>query len=206
MNKPYISRKSMFSFGSMRRLVLSVALVLLLGPANVAATERDYKNEIVARDDSFIVWTIGGSGGTRLEITVTSDRPIDIYILSSNQYVSQDYPHNFTSTHQVLNTTSARFTWTQPDNQFYNLMIDNERNNIAGSADPSGPVRFSLAIHNAPVAESTLLIAVAIVVIVIVAVISTIVIVVRKRAARRPGQPANQPWPYQYGPPPPRYN
>jgi hypothetical protein len=195
----------------MKRIIALVALVLiLLVPLTVTAIEKTVKNETIDKDDYYSDWMLGVSKGQEVKIDITADKNIDVYIVSLSQYIA-DYPANFTPQYKVLNTQSAKFTWKQPDDQSYYLLVDNEVNNISGSANPTGPVVFSMtrsdplsqSVQDAATAFSLMCIGVIAVIVIIVVVIIVVIIMVLKK--KKEPQAPQQPYPQQpYQQPPPQ--
>ena len=118
---------------------------MLLIPMTVTA-HRNYPDESIGANKSFSDDVHLFKMGENIRVTVTSDKPIDVFILTTADYgtgLGPKYPGNFTPTFEVLNTTSTVFNFTIPDSGSYVVVVDNEVNNINGSANPTGTVTFS---------------------------------------------------------------
>lgn len=76
-----------------------------------------------------------------VNVTVISNASIDVYIITPDD-LAMRYPDHFSPVFKRLNTTHASFTWKKPNNAKYLVVVDNEVNNITGSADPTGSVVF----------------------------------------------------------------
>jgi len=123
----------------------ALCLVILMIPMTVTA-HRNYPNESIGANKSFSDDVHLFKMGENIRVTVTSDKPIDVFIMTTADYgagLGPKYPGNFVPTFEVLNTTSTVFNFTIPDNGSYVVVVDNEVNNINGSANPKGTVTFS---------------------------------------------------------------
>lgn len=177
----------------------------LLTPVDIISAKTNVKNETVNENDHYSDWLFGVSKGDKIDIDVTSTGNIDIYIISNNQYWSGylGIYSNFTPTFQMLNVTTAHFSWTKPDDQSYCLVIDNRVNDIEGSANPVGPVTISLTrsdpfsenVQAAGEALSFFCLAVIVILIVIVVLIIVGIVIYVKRKSQK--TPPLQPYPQQ---------
>jgi hypothetical protein len=196
---------------------------------------RNYPDESIGVNKSFSDDVHLFKMGENIRVSVTSNKPIDVFIMTTADYgagLGPKYPGNFTPTFEVLNTTSTVFNFTIPDSGAYVVVVDNEVNNINGSANPTDTVTFSYIRtddddHIAPIVAAISLFCISVVsvlVIIFIVVIVIIVIAARKKKAQPPqpfapapaygqpqygqpqyGQPAQQPYqppPGQYQPPP----
>jgi len=218
----------------MKKYALAAFIIVAMLLPMTAVADKTIKNEQVAAEDWYIDWINGIGSGDTLKVDATSDKPVDVFILSYNTYWGP-YKNNtnFIPTYQILNTTTAKFTWTCPDDQSYCLVFDNRINNLTGSANPSGAATISYtrtdplekALEELGTAISTFCLAVVAIVVIIFVVIVVIILLVRKKkkpveappgAAQgamygTPTQPQGyqpapgqyQQQPGQYAPPPP---
>jgi hypothetical protein len=189
-----------------RQIALAALLVVLLVPSIASAVDTT-NHDTIDVGDFYQTPVIFLQTGQSLKVTVTSDKPIDVYI--SSQMVIDA---NITAVYSKLNTMSAKFTWKNPDVGTYFLVVDNANNtNIPGSANPTGPANVTI-VHSEPftetVAQAVLfagmmcfaLVAVAIIILIVIIVV--IILLVRKKkepAAAPPMQPYQQA-PYQQPP------
>lgn len=190
----------------MRRTTLALmALALLMVPA-AAMADVNETDKALSMNDNYTDPIIILNTGDEIKVTVTSNASIDVYILTSTEFITH-YPTNFTAAHKVLNTKSTTFTWKKPTADMYYIIIDNEVNNIAGSANPVGPVVFSYhrsgataeeALEQAAWYASVFCITVVVVIIIIVVVIIVVIVkLVKKKDA-----PVQAPPPAYYPPAP----
>jgi len=191
-----------------RSVALAALLAVLLVPSMASAADTT-DHETVGAGDFYQTPVIFLQTGQSLKVTVTSDKPIDVYI--SSQMVVDS---NITATYSRLNTKEAKFTWKNPDVGTYFLVVDNANNtNIPGSANPTGPANVTI-VHSEPFTETVtqavmfagmMCIALVVVAIIILVVIILVIYLLLKKknepAATPPAQPYQQ-QPYYQQPPP----
>ena len=90
------------------------------------------KNDVrVDAGDYTSEWLLWVSKGEEVEIEVTSDVPVNVYIMDttayygigSGPYSESDFSSN---EYQKLQVTDTKFTWTQSDDDTYYLVIFNQ--------------------------------------------------------------------------------
>ncbi len=190
----------------MRRTILALmALALLMAPAAVTA-DVDETDENLPMNDNYRDMILLMNTGDEIKVTVSSNASIDVYVMTNSQYFD-DYPNNFTPAHKVLNTKSTTFTWKISSSDVYYVVVDNEVNNIAGSANPVGPVVFSYhrsgataeeALEQAAWYASMFCITVVVVIIIIVVVIIVVIV----KLVKKKDTPVQAPPPAYYPPAP----
>jgi len=187
----------------MKRLVLAVlALLLLLFPLTVTA-DIERKNETIAMNGYATEPIIIIGSNKDVKVTVSSNASVDVYIISVSELF--DYPSNFTPAYQKLATTSTSFTWKMPDSDLYYLAVDNELNNISGSADPKGPVVVSYKWSGVTIEEAAKAVAwwasmvcISLILIILIVIVVVIVVVLKVSQKKGPATPPQQPY---YGQP-----
>jgi hypothetical protein len=171
-------------------IFVALCLVFLMIPMTVTA-HRNYPNESIGANKSFSDDVHLFKMGENIQVTVTSDKPIDVFIMTTADYgagLGPKYPGNFVPKFEVLNTTSTTFNFTIPDNGSYVVVVDNAVNNINGSANPKGTVTFSYVRtddddHTAAIvtALSLFCLSVLAVIIIIFVVITAVAVLVRRK-------------------------
>jgi hypothetical protein len=173
----------------------ALCLVLLLVPMTVTA-HRNYPDESIGANKSFSDDIHLFTMGENIRVSLTSDKPVDVYIMTTADYGSglgPKYPGNFTPAFEVLNTTSTVFNWTIPDAGLYVVVIDNEVNNINGSANPTGTVTFTYVRtddddHTAAIVAAISLFCLSVVAVLVIIFVVILVIILLVRRKNKPVQ------------------
>lgn len=197
----------------MRRILLAaLVLVTLLVPLTVTA-DVDVTDRTIDMNSYYSDPIIVLNSNNEVKVTVTSNSSVDVYIVALMEFLN--YPGNFSPEYKQLNTKSTTFTWKVPTTGTYYVIVDNEVNNIPGSATPTGPVVISYHRTGQTIEEaaqavvwyaSILCISVIVVIVVVVVVIVLVVIKLSRKKEQPPqqmyAQPGVPPQPYYQQPPP----
>jgi hypothetical protein len=217
------------------KLALLCALLLFMVVAPLAAVPTaatPVTKEGTVVYESYEEYTVGTwATSTSLHFTVTSNATIDVYLLTSSDFIN--YPTgNFNPVKAVEGTTKADFKITASTSESYILVIDNQDTGRPGNTKPTGDISYTATYPNfmdtVPdtvnnIFNTCMISAIAAVVIVVIVVIVIIYLVVRKKpepqpqvvmapVAQAPYTPPPQapaappqPPPSPYEPPPPDY-
>ena len=127
-------------------VLVMVGLILLVPFLPASEAKRTLK-DVELEEDSYKSYLLISSMDDEVEVnfTVTSGGNVDLYIMTSEMYrdrYQQDLHFNPAMVRE--NITTARFTWTQPDDSTYYLVIDNWDNGRTTDAKPTGNVTYDL--------------------------------------------------------------
>jgi heme/copper-type cytochrome/quinol oxidase subunit 2 len=199
------SRRALF-------LAIGILMLFLLASTTVGAADLKRSDEISYDDHDYI--SLGsGLNERQIDVTVTANATIDVYVLTSTQYsFGTQYPDNFTPTVAKEKLKSITFTFTASAQEEYYLIIDNLDNGRSTDAVPTGEVHYDATYSNPfedlsdDIGESAFWCGMTILAIVIIVVVVIIVIVwffsKKKPKQGTPAQQTPSPQPSQQQPPP----
>ena len=134
--------------------ILSLLLLLLVPLGTVTA--QPPKDVESGSHDGFLITDPDIAGGFReydrikVEVTVSSGGPVDVYIMSETEYLKYDGGWEFkpdVAKEKVVHTT---FTFENPDGNEYYLVIDNKDNLRSNDAVPTANVNYN---YTSPIEE-----------------------------------------------------
>ncbi len=123
-------------------LALMALAVISLSPL-CANAEDKVVTDVIEEDSAYFDSFWGIPEGRSINITITANDEIDVYILPFSEVADYLNGDPFKPEYQILKTTNAKFTWKVPSTDGYELYIDNRYNQAYGSANPDGPVGFT---------------------------------------------------------------
>ena len=185
--------------------IIFLCLLFILCIENVeAATTEKLDVQIDPNDyvgDPF--WST--SKGDKIDVKVESDLPVDVYIVSSDDYFELYGPDVEKAKYSEEGVTSTKFTYKIPDDQSYFLVIKNPNNSIA-TVDYEYTDILSEDVQSAFLGFT--ICAIIVVVGIILVIILIVYFATRKKRGQQPYYPPQQPYypPQQqtgYQPPPP---
>ena len=187
-------------------LIATLVIILLLGLSVVAAGDTTEKTDVsIDPEDDETVSLFLANKGEKVDVKVTSDIPVNVYIIASGDYsyIDDDYSK---AKKTVEGTTSTSFTYKIPDDQSYYLIIYNPSNSTTATVDYS---YTDFLEKRAEEAVGFLGMAIGICIAIVIAVIVVIVLIIyflirsssRKKQQQYPGYPPQQ----GYQQPPPGY-
>ncbi len=102
--------------------------------SNIEITEDNYVSEmLIGLDPGEEIWI-------DVSVKSPSDAPVDVYILTTNEYDWYRWNGSFTPTVSYENFTLIYFKFTGPGDHNYFLVIDNKDNSRSADAIPSGTI------------------------------------------------------------------
>ena len=197
-------------------IVIAVLFITIIF-TNLADGTETIRNKNLDQDehDQYYLWQ---SKGREVDVNflVVDGSPADVYIMSRDEY-NEHYNHysgskDFNASFQMENVTTVDATWTQPDDQTYYLIIDNENNAHSNDAKPEGNIRYDLEYDNSIIDEEGIEVlawgCIGCFVGIVILVIIVIIIMVRKKPQQTviiQGTPTYQAPPMYQQIPPPQY-
>ena len=130
-------------------LMVTFAIFLLI-ITYLPKAEAYQETSTISKDTHVKYYLIGKSGDEfEIEFTVTQGDYADLYIMTRFEY-NEHYMNNksFNASFLREKTKSVQSTWTQPDDQDYYLVVDNEDNARESDAEPSGDITYRIEYNN----------------------------------------------------------
>jgi flagellar basal body-associated protein FliL len=183
-----------------RKIMLVSFLILTLILISISADAATTKKSDVQIDpgDEERDMLLGANKNDEIDIKVTSDIPVDVYILTSDDYWNFPDPDYSNSKLSEKGVTTAKFTYKIPDDDTYYLVISNP-NNITATVDYEYTDFVTEGVEDIMFGIFICIIIVILVVIVVIAIL--IYFAIRKKN-QPPMSPAYPPPQQQYYPPP----
>lgn len=191
----------------MRKILIAllIGLFLLCSFSAVSAEEKITKNGVTIdpfEKESESLYS--GDKGEKVNVEVDSDIPINVYIMTQEDYFKIPEPAYDNAKVSKEGITTTSFSYTFPDDQNYYLVMYNPNNETA-TVDYEYTDLFAEDVGEASEEVFRLmglgiLLCVGIIVIVIVVIVVIIVLLTRKNKDERPPQYPQHPG---YVPPPP---
>ncbi len=177
-----------------------IVLILLLSIPNTAASTTEKKDvQIDPEDDEFASFT-WAKKGDKVDVKVTSDIPVNVYIILNTDYSSFDNDYSKAKKSEI-GKTSTSFSYKIPDDQTYYLVIYNPSNSTTATVDYSYTDFFDERLDEASEAVAGIFgMAAAICAVIVIAVIVVIVLIIyflirsssRKKQQQYPYPPPGQ--------------
>ncbi len=122
-----------------KKIVLLLIIFFIVSSANqVYAEVHEEKDVNVETNEIIREWLLLISKGDNIDFSFESNRLIDVYLMTSDQYrdstdtafsnSKRDFSNN---TYEKTGITNYSFSWTVPDDQSYYLIIFNPNNSTA---------------------------------------------------------------------------
>jgi flagellar basal body-associated protein FliL len=111
-------------------VIVLMSLIMLISIGGACAETIEKKDVAISAGDDESQSLFWGDKDDKIDIKVTSDIEVDVYIMESGDYssISPDYSKAKVS---KMGVTSTEFTYTVPDDQKYYLVISNPNNATA---------------------------------------------------------------------------
>lgn len=133
-------------------LVLSLIAAMLIGGLMLAtAGTTDLNGVTIAENDDRAIMLLFGTQGDDVDVVVSAvdgTSTFDVYIMTSAEYGFSGglaYPQSFNPVVAHEDVSTIDFSWTQPDDQTYYIVVDNHNNSRADNAIPTGPITVDIS-------------------------------------------------------------